>query len=203
MLVDISTGEQAGCVVSAYRNGVIDRVLPVKKKVRLEPDWVLQDPSDYLDILKKIPSLLKQSGVKADDVIGIGIDFTSCTILPVKSDGTPLCNISAFRDNPHPGKIVEHHAAQPEADRINQVAGKDEKFLKRYGGKMPDGSFPKRLKSSATRPKSTARRTNYGSSGLAGLAVDRNERRSSAAPDIRIVVKMMDSGQTFCVSIPV
>ena len=138
VLVDISTGEQAGCVVSAYRNGVIDRVLPVKKKVRLEPDWALQDPSDYLDILKKIPSLLKQSGVKADDVIGIGIDFTSCTILPVKSDGTPLCNISAFRDNPHSWvKLWKHHAAQPEADRINQVAGeRNEKFLKRYGGKV-------------------------------------------------------------------
>ncbi len=47
----------------AYANGVIDEKLP-ESGVRLEPDWALQDPNDYLEVLKHaIPAVLKQSGV--------------------------------------------------------------------------------------------------------------------------------------------
>jgi len=38
-----------------------------------------------------VPDVLSQAGVRSEDVIGIGIDFTACTMLPVKRDGTPLC----------------------------------------------------------------------------------------------------------------
>ena len=56
-------------------------------------------------------------------MIGIGIDFTACTMLPVKADGTPLCFLPEWRNNPHAWvKLWKHHAAQPEADKINETA---------------------------------------------------------------------------------
>ena len=114
---------------------------------QLEEDWALQHPADYLEVLQTtIPELLQQSGVSKDDVIGIGIDFTSCTMLPVDADGTPLCMTEAFRHNPHSYvKLWKHHAAQDEANRLNAIAEeRGEAFLKRYGGKIHrNGSYRK------------------------------------------------------------
>jgi L-ribulokinase len=71
-------------------------------------------------------------------VVGIGIDFTACTILPTLADGTPLCEVSDLRGRPHAYiKLWKHHAAQPHADRINQLAHeRGEPWIGRYGGKI-------------------------------------------------------------------
>lgn len=95
-----------------------------------------------------IPEILKQAAVSGDNVIGIGVDFTACTVLPTLKDGTLLCFIEEFRQNPHAWvKLWKHHAAQPEADRINQLAAeRGEKFLSFYGGKVSsEWSLPKLL----------------------------------------------------------
>ena len=138
VLVEVGTGSEVATAVKAYPHGVIDDVLP-DGVTQLEEDWALQHPADYLEVLQKtIPELLQQSGVSKDDVIGIGIDFTSCTMLPVDADGTPLCMTEAFRHNPHSYvKLWKHHAAQDEANRLNAIAEeRGEAFLKRYGGKI-------------------------------------------------------------------
>jgi L-ribulokinase len=138
LLVDVATGEEVATAVHAYRNGVIDERLPASG-VRLEPDWALQDPNDYIEVLKQaVPAVLQQSGVDPTEVIGLATDFTACTILPVKSDGTPLCNLSAFRSRPHAWvKLWKHHAAQPEASKLNDIARRQGfGFLDRYGGKI-------------------------------------------------------------------
>ena len=121
--MDVNTGEEVATAVHPYANGVIDEKLP-ESGVRLEPDWALQDPNDYLEVFKQaIPAVLKQSGVDPADVIGIGIDFTACTILPTKRDGTPLCFLPEFRNRPHAWvKLWKHHAAQPEANKLNAIA---------------------------------------------------------------------------------
>ena len=113
LLVDVATGEEIATAVHAYANGVIDEELP-ESGVRLEPDWALQDPNDYIEVLKQaIPAVLKQSGVDPSDVIGIATDFTACTVLPVKTDGTPLCFLPEYRMRPHAWvKLWKHHAAQ-------------------------------------------------------------------------------------------
>ncbi len=87
--------------------------------------------------------MLKESGVSPDDVIGLGIDFTACTMLPVKADGTPLCFLPEWRGNPHAWvKLWKHHAAQPEADKINATArALGEGWLDRYGGKISSEWF--------------------------------------------------------------
>jgi L-ribulokinase len=143
VLVDISNGKEIATAVYSYSNGVIDEKLP-GTAIRLEPDWALQDPQDYIRTFQNtIPAVLQESGVEPKDVIGIGIDFTACTMLPVKADGTPLSALFEFRENPHAWvKLWKHHAAQPEADRINETARTmGEGWLDRYGGKISSEWF--------------------------------------------------------------
>ena len=148
VLVRLDNGAEAASTVYAYSDGVIDEKLP-GSDVRLEPDWALQNPADYVTAVKTtIPQVLAQSGVVPEDVIGIGIDFTACTMLPTKADGTPLCALPQYRDNPHAWvKLWKHHAAQPEANHLNSVAQeRGEPWLARYGGKISsEWFFPKAL----------------------------------------------------------
>ncbi len=145
VLVDVTDGREVATSVFSYQNRVIDEQLPIPgRKIMLEPDWALQDPEDYLRTFQKtIPAVLKQSGVNSADVIGVGIDFTACTMLPVRKDGTPLCMLPEFREKPHAWvKLWKHHAAQPEADKINETARKmGQTWLDRYGGKISSEWF--------------------------------------------------------------
>ncbi len=145
VLVATRTGEEIASSVYPYQNGVIDRALPLENDtVELDPEWALQDPEDYIRTLQRtIPAVLKKAGVKAANVIGIGIDFTACTMLPTHNNGTPLCMVAEFRRNPHAWvKLWKHHAAQPEADIINTAAReRNENWLDRYGGKISSEWF--------------------------------------------------------------
>ncbi len=145
VLVDCADGSELGIAVYGYRNGVIDEHLPEPDAdVLLEPDWALQDPEDYIRTFQEtVPSVLAETGVDPTDVIGVGIDFTSCTMLPTLVDGTPLCLLDELRREPHAWvKLWKHHAAQPEADRINAVAAeRGERWLARYGGKISSEWF--------------------------------------------------------------
>ena len=143
LLVDVADGSEIATAVHPYGNGVIDERLP-NSNIRLEPDWALQDPNDYIEVIKQtIPAILRQSGIDPADVIGLGIDFTACTMLPTTRDGTPLCQLPEYRQKPHAWvKLWKHHAAQPEADRINQVAReRGESWLDLYGGKISSEWF--------------------------------------------------------------
>lgn len=145
VLVDVADGGEVATAVYHYLHGVIDDRLPIPDRdIRLEPDWALQDPQDYIRTFQStIPAILAQSKVSPEDVIGIGIDFTACTMLPVKRDGTPLCDLPEFRQDPHAWvKLWKHHAAQPEADKINATARRmGQKWLDRYGGKISSEWF--------------------------------------------------------------
>jgi L-ribulokinase len=146
VLVDVSNGQEIAMAVYKYANGVIDETLP-DGGPKLPPDFALQDPSDYLRTFETtIPAVLKDAGVASEQVIGIGIDFTACTILPTYADGRALCWDERFRSNPHAWvKLWKHHAAQPEATALNSVAAqRPDSFLPRYGGKISsEWFFPK------------------------------------------------------------
>lgn len=138
LLVDVRTGEELATAVYRYRNGVIDERLP-SSGASLPPQWALQDPEDYLRTLTTtIPQVIREGGIDARNVIGVGIDFTACTMIPVDASGAALCMAPAYRDEPHAWvKLWKHHAAQPEADHVNQVArDRGEPFLARYGHKI-------------------------------------------------------------------
>jgi L-ribulokinase len=135
LLVDATSGEALASAVEPYPHGVIDEALP--SGVRLEADWALQDPRDWLTVLAAlVPAVLRQGGVAPESVAGIGLDFTSCTLLPTVADGTPLCALEPYRNQPHAWvKLWKHHAAQPQADRVNALAAnRNEPWLPRYGG---------------------------------------------------------------------
>ncbi|GIO98124.1 ribulokinase [Paenibacillus lautus] len=138
VLVNLANGQEVADHVTPYRHHVIDEFLPGSGK-KLEHDWALQHPGDYLEVLKvSVPAVIQQSGIDPADVIGIGIDFTACTMLPVDELGEPLCFHPELADQPHSWvKLWKHHAAQPEADKINAIAAeRGEAFLPRYGGKI-------------------------------------------------------------------
>ncbi len=138
LLVDVDTGVEIATAVHPYSDGVLDEYLP-DGQTKLPPDTALQNPADWLEVLKQtIPEVLEQAGATPAQVIGIGVDFTACTILPVDTDGTPLCFHDEWKSRPHAWvKLWKHHGAQPEADRINELAQKrGESFLARYGGKI-------------------------------------------------------------------
>jgi L-ribulokinase len=136
VVVRVRDGAELGSAVFPYPHGVVDRTLPLTGQP-LPPEWALQVPSDYVGVLRvAVPGALKAAGADPADVIGIGTDFTACTMVPTTEDGTPLCELPEFAEEPHAYvKLWRHHAAQPQADRINAVAReRGEKWLPRYGG---------------------------------------------------------------------
>jgi L-ribulokinase len=138
LVVRVADGAEVGTAVHPYPHAVIEETLPATGQ-HLPPDWALQDPDDYRDVLRHaVPAALAAAGVRADDVVGVGIDFTACTVLPTLADGTPLCELPDLRDRPHAYvKLWKHHAAQSHADRINALAHeRREPWIGRYGGKI-------------------------------------------------------------------
>lgn len=155
LLVDVSTGEEIATSVYKYSNGVLDEFLPDGTK--LGNDWALQDPADYIRVFENtIPEVLKMANVKAEDVIGVGIDFTACTMLPIDKNGTPLCMLDKFKSEPNAWvKLWKHHAAQPQANKINEVGRKlNEDWVPRYGGRYSsEWFFSKALQTLEEAPK--------------------------------------------------
>ncbi len=145
VLVDIKNGNELFSSVYTYPHSVMDRKLPSGRE--LPPEYALQHPRDYIEVITNtVPELLKGSKVDAGDIIGIGIDFTACTVLPVMKEGTPLCMVEGFEEEPHAYvKLWKHHAAQKYADIINSRAEeRKESWLRNYGGKISsEWYFPK------------------------------------------------------------
>lgn len=146
LLVDTRDGSEIATAVYAYPHAVMDTHLPSGKP--LPPEWALQHPQDYLDAFRDtVPAVLAQSGVNPQDVVGLAVDFTASSPLPAMADGTPLCFVDGFQDEPHAYvKLWKHHAGQPQADRINAVAReRGEAWLQRYGGKYSSEWFFSKL----------------------------------------------------------
>jgi L-ribulokinase len=148
LAVDIVSGEEKAVAISEYADGVITQKIP-RTSIILENNWALQNPSDWLNSSKiVIHRVLKDGKLSPEEVVGLGISFTSCTVLPTTDKGVPLCFSTLWKNDPHAWpKLWKHHAAQPEADLINSLAllG-NEPWLKRYGGLISsEWLFPKAL----------------------------------------------------------
>jgi L-ribulokinase len=135
LVVRVSDGAELGTATHAYQHAVLDRALP--DGTPLAPEWALQVAGDYLDVLRvAVPAALADAGVTPGQVVGIATDFTACTMVPTTDDGTPLSDLPRLADEPHAYvKLWRHHAAQGQADRLNELARKrSEVWLARYGG---------------------------------------------------------------------
>lgn len=137
VVVRASDGLELASAVHEYSHAVMESRLSAGDGRRLGPDWALQYPDDYRDVLRlAVPAAIAAAGVEAADVVGVGTDFTACTMIPVTADGTPLNELEQFATTPHAFvKLWKHHAAQPQADRITALAHeRGEPWIARYGG---------------------------------------------------------------------
>ncbi|MFJ3089162.1 ribulokinase [Streptomyces sp. NPDC086838] len=138
VVVRVRDGAELGSAVHDYRHAVIEDRLPLAG-VPLPPDWALQHPEDWRDVLRTaVPAAVAAAGVDPARVIGIATDFTACTVLPTTTEGIPLALLPEWSDRPHAWpKLWKHHAAQEQADRINALAHeRGEKWISRYGGRI-------------------------------------------------------------------
>lgn len=138
-IVRVTDGHEAGSAITEYKHQVMDRTLTAGDNQKLPPEFALQYPQDYLDVLADaVPRALKESGLDPAQVIGIGIDFTSATVIPTDAEGNPLCEREEFKNSPHAYvKLWKHHGGQAQADKLLAVAQAcDEEWLPRYGGLM-------------------------------------------------------------------
>ena len=180
LLVAVDDGHVAATAVSAYRHGVMDSALP--DGTPLGHEWALQDPDDYLDSLTETAKkVLAEAGVSAEQVVGIGVDFTACTILPVDEDNTPLCKLERFAATPHAWvKLWKHHAAQRQADRFNEVAERrGEPWLKVYGYSVScEWLIPKTMQVLDEAPEGVRRRAPHHRGGRLGDSAAHGRRRA-------------------------
>ncbi len=155
LLVDLASGEELGYKECKYPHGIIETALPDGTK--LPPDWALQHPADYLFAMTEtVPRLLEEYGVCGEDVVGIGIDFTASTMMPLNADFVPLCLLEEYRRTPHAYvKLWKHHSALHLADLITERAKETgEPWLKRIGGKVSsEFCFPKLLQIALEAPE--------------------------------------------------
>ncbi len=136
LLADVGTGEEVFVSECKYRYGVMDDALPDGS--RLGTGWALQHPQDYIDGMRTvIDEIVRNTNIDPKDIVGIGVDFTACTVLPVDEDYVPLC--VKYPERPHAYvKLWKHHAAQDKADamtRILKEMGRQD-LLDRFGGKI-------------------------------------------------------------------
>lgn len=154
LIVDVNTGKTIAEQVVPYLHGVLTTTLPDGVTI-LGRETALQVPEDYLKVLSEaIPLLLQRTNLLGSQIIGIGIDFTSCTILPVKKDFTPLCEVEAYQNRSHAFvKLWKHHEAEREAKQLTRLA-KDEEWIQRYGGTISaEWMIPKVMEIAAEDPE--------------------------------------------------
>ncbi len=187
VLVSVGSGEVMAESIYAYPHGILRRLgetaagvisegeAPVGVRGDLPADFALQKIDDYEEALyDTIGAVVRKSGCRAEDVIGIGIDATSSTFLPLSENGEPLCRVEGFRTNPHAQlKLWKHHGAQEQADRITALANeRKEKFMMRCGGRVnAEWMLPKLLEIAEKAPEVYEATDNFMEAGdyLVGL----------------------------------
>jgi L-ribulokinase len=125
VLVQLTTGRQVECVVSAYSRGVLSACLP--NESALPAGFALHHPFDYL---QAIAVILEKLG-RGRDIVAIGVASTASSPLPARSDGSSL--VDDEFDDPHSYvKLWKHAHAQPFADALNL---ENEAFLSDFGNR--------------------------------------------------------------------
>ncbi|MFG0261932.1 MAG: ribulokinase [Novipirellula sp. JB048] len=158
ILID-TAGHQLGLASHDYAQGQITETHP-GCRTALPARYALQSAEDWLDSAASATrAALAEAAIGADRIVGIGVDFTSCTMLPTTVDGTPLYQLERFRSTPLAWpKLWKHHRALEQTERMNAVARqRDEPFLRRYGGTIGlEWFFPKMLETIEHAPEVAA-----------------------------------------------
>ena len=138
VVVSVDDGSIVSNVAMNYPHAVMSEYIPTSDK-RLPADYALQVPDDYKRVLEyTVSTAVKESGIDPDQIIGICVDFTTCTVFPIDKDARPLCEYKEFEKDPHAYvKLWKHHAAEPYAERMNKLLEKyPDDRIKDFGGKV-------------------------------------------------------------------
>lgn len=137
LLVDVRTGEEIASAVQDYRRGQAGVLLDPQ-----DPNLARQDPREYVTgveaVTRKVLAEARKAGhgFSPESVIGIGIDTTGSTPLPVDRDGVPLAFWEEFKDNLNAmAWLWKDHTAHAEAAEITELARKEHpEYLAKCGG---------------------------------------------------------------------
>lgn len=132
-LINTENGEIEEQYIRNYTHGTIEGELGGEK---LPQNFALQNANDYMEIIETgIPTIIEKANISVSEIVGIGIDFTSSTVIFVDEQMEPIHSRAGFQDNPHAYvKLWKHHGAQDEADLLFKTAleGKN-RWLGYYG----------------------------------------------------------------------
>jgi len=136
VLVEVSQGKEVAAAVWNYAHGENGVILG------RDPNLARQHPQDYLDgaeqTIKKALAQARRSvkGFKADQIIGIGVDTTGSTPLPVDAKGQPLAFQKKFANNPAAmAWLWKDHTGVAEAAEITEKARQIRpQYLAKCGG---------------------------------------------------------------------
>ncbi len=137
LIVDVTNGGELGTAVYGYETGHEGIILDSS-----DHNLARQNPADYIKGLevsiKKAISEAKKANedFDASRIIGIGIDTTGSTPIPVDKDGTPLGMLDEFKDNPNAQAwLWKDHTGYAEAAEITELAAKEHpEYLAKCGG---------------------------------------------------------------------
>jgi L-ribulokinase len=137
LVVDIATGEELATAVYDYRRGDAGILLDPA-----DPNLARQSPLDYVDgffssVGQAVELAKKRKDFDASQVVGIGVDTTGSTPLPVNREGVPLALTEPFNSElAAQAWLWKDHTAHAEAEEITERAATgDYPYLAKCGGK--------------------------------------------------------------------
>jgi len=137
LIVDVTNGNEVGSCVYEYETGEAGIILDPA-----DHNLARQNPADYLkgiEVTVKAAIAKAKNAVKSFEpgqIIGIGIDTTGSTPIPVDKNGTPLNMLDEFKNNPNAHAwLWKDHTGHAEATEITALAEKEHpEYLAKCGG---------------------------------------------------------------------
>ena len=137
LIVDLADGNELASHVFPYPSGTDGILLDPK-----QPNLARQNPEDYIAGIKETITEAVSKAKKenpefdASNIIGIGVDTTGSSPLPVNGEGRPLCFLPEFKNNLNSMVwLWKDHTGHSEADQITALAKKMRpEYLNKIGG---------------------------------------------------------------------
>jgi L-ribulokinase len=136
LLVDVTNGKELASHVFPYPTGTDGVILDA-----LDPGLARQNPADYLSgIEAAVKGAIEKAGTfpgfKPENIIGIGVDTTGSSPMPVDEKGQALCFQDRFSENPAAMVwLWKDHTSYKEAAQITELASAVRpQYLSRIGG---------------------------------------------------------------------
>ncbi|MDD5062582.1 MAG: FGGY family carbohydrate kinase, partial [Candidatus Marinimicrobia bacterium] len=124
LIVNVADGRELATYVYKYPSGEAGIIIDPNN-----PNLARQNPADYLEaievtIIKAIQKAIESvPGFSATDVIGIGVDTTGSSPMPIDAEGNPLCFQEKYKNNPAAMVwLWKDHTGHAEALKITETA---------------------------------------------------------------------------------